>query len=89
MHKDVKTDRDIVGADAIFLKRFAQIAMASAMRVCVSVNDPEGIGAARCEQKIVSSYGIFNYPEHNIASVRIERMTLGQKNGFSIVNRSS
>ena len=70
----------------MIFQRRAEIAEATPVRFFMAVYDAEGVRAAGSEQKVMSSHGVFNQVEHDIAAIGIEGMTGGQKDRFRIVD---
>lgn len=74
IHEAVERGWDHVGADAIRRKRSGQISEATAMRVCIAVNDPERVLAARSQEEIVPSDGVLDDFKHDVRPVRVKRV---------------
>lgn len=56
------------------------------MRMGVAVNDPEGVAAAGCQQKIMSANRVFHYFKHNIAAVGVKGMSLCEEDRPGVVD---
>jgi hypothetical protein len=89
VHEYVKANWDTITIDAIRFQCFGEIPVATTMWIGVTVNEPECIGAARCQQKIVTTHRILDHTKHYVAPVRIKIMSFRQEDRIGIVDSSS
>lgn len=89
VHEDVEANGNVVACDPESRQCIFKIAMTAAMWMLMSIDDPERIDAARCQQEVVASHRVFDHTEHDVTSIGIEVVSLGQEDRVGVVDRSS
>ena len=59
------------------------------MGLFVAVDDTEGVLAAGREKKVMSAHSVFDYPQHHIATVRIQGIAFGEVDTTGVVESAS
>jgi hypothetical protein len=85
VHKNIEADWYLIGCNTVITQRLREIAETTAVRILMAVDYPEGITAAWCEQKIMLSYGILKYSQHDVAAIRVQGMSFGEEDRLCIV----
>src|SRR5690606_24400794 len=86
VHEYIEAHRNAIGFDSEFAQRHGEVAETAPVRFGVAVKLAEHFGAARTQQKVMAPDFVFDYFQHDVAPVRIKRMTGCQQYGSRIVD---